>query len=43
MPFLYCARDVVVEDVAKYTATASEDEAGDRSYVWEVRRHSMRP
>jgi hypothetical protein len=38
MPVLHCARDVVVGVLARQLATASEDEAGDRSYVWEARR-----
>jgi hypothetical protein len=42
MPLLHCARDVVVGDLARQLATASEDKAEDRSYVWEVRRY-IRP
>jgi hypothetical protein len=41
VPFLHCARNMVVGDLARQAATESEDEAGDRSYVWET-RHYMR-
>jgi hypothetical protein len=43
VPFLYCTRDVVVRDLARQPATASAAEARDMSYVWEARRHYMRP
>jgi hypothetical protein len=43
MSVLHCARDVVIENLAKQPETASEDKAGDRSYIWEARRHYMRP
>jgi hypothetical protein len=39
MLFLHCTRDVLIRDLA----TISEDEVVDRSYIWEARRHSMRP
>jgi hypothetical protein len=32
MPFLHCARDIVIDDLARHPETASEDEAGYRSY-----------
>jgi hypothetical protein len=40
--FLHCTRDVVIGDLPRQPATASENEAGDRNYVWEARRYSMR-
>jgi hypothetical protein len=33
MPFLHCVKDVVVGDLEKQLATASENEAGDIGYV----------
>jgi hypothetical protein len=36
---MHCAKYVVVGDSARQLATASEDETGNRSYVWEARRH----
>jgi hypothetical protein len=39
MLVLHCARDIVIRDLARQPEMASEDEAGDRSYVWEARRH----
>jgi hypothetical protein len=39
----HCARNVFVGNLPIQLATASEDEAGDWSYVWEARRHYMRP
>jgi hypothetical protein len=41
--FPHCARDMVIEDMVRQPATALEDEVGQRSHIWEVRRHSMRP
>jgi hypothetical protein len=38
--FLHCTRDMVVEDLARM---ALEDGEGQRSHVWETRRHTMRP
>jgi hypothetical protein len=43
VPFLHGAREMVTEDLARHLTTASEDELGDRSYVWGKRRHFMRP
>jgi hypothetical protein len=40
--FLHSARDIVVRDLARHSAVASGDEAGDRSYIWEARRHFMK-
>lgn len=34
-------RDMFVRDLAIHPATASEDEAGHKSNVWEARRHFM--
>jgi hypothetical protein len=34
VPFLHCARVGVVGDMAGQPTTASEDKAGDSSYVW---------
>jgi hypothetical protein len=36
VPFLHCGRDVSVRDLARQPATVSEDEAGDRNYVFEA-------
>jgi hypothetical protein len=33
---------VVVRGLTRHSATASEDEAGDRSYIWKARKHYMR-
>jgi hypothetical protein len=43
VPFLHCARDLVVGDMPRQSAAASEDKAGYMSYVWQARRYYMRP
>jgi hypothetical protein len=41
MLFLHCTRDVFIGDLARQLTTASQNKAGDRSYIREARRHIL--
>jgi hypothetical protein len=41
--FLHFVRDSAIQNLARHQSVGSVDEAGNWSYIWKARRHTMRP
>jgi hypothetical protein len=41
VPFLHCAKGVVIGVLERHPSVASEDKAGGKTYVWNAKRYSV--